>query len=208
MLSTIASAVVGATLLAFSAALPSLKNKQRCIVIATAILAWATQSAHAQVEPRSPDRVMGGCHEGLLALETALDSVDEPELRADINVIIEELYRATDLDDGRECRRLLDLAWRTLEIGPLSAPQAAFSWDPSNPPSYTVITFDGSRSTDADGEIARFAWDFGDGTTAEGKIVQHIYRYRDNFTIRLTVYDNDGLTHTLRADLPITATNR
>ncbi len=89
-----------------------------------------------------------------------------------------------------------------------STPQASFTWDPFSPPYYATITFDGSASTDADGEIVSYLWDLGDGTTVEGAIVQHVYQQNGNFTIQLTVIDNDGLSHARRVDLPITDTYR
>ena len=87
-------------------------------------------------------------------------------------------------------------------------PVAAFTWDPFNPPYYTDIIFDGSASTDADGRIVRFLWDFGEGITAEGEVVHHIYGQNGNFTIRLTVVDDTGLSNTRRVDLPVTDTYR
>jgi PKD repeat protein len=185
-------------------------NSHRSTIIAIAIyaLASASQHANAQNPPRSLDQQMGGCHEGLAAVEKAVRSVDDPIVKADIGVIIDEMYRATDLDDGQRCLELIETALRILESGPLVAPAAAFTWYPLSPPYYTLITFDASISTDADGEIRRYLWDLGDGTKAEGAIVEHVYRQNGNFTIRLTVVDNDGLTHSKKVDLPVTDTYR
>lgn len=54
------------------------------------------------------------------------------------------------------------------------------------------ITFDGSYSVDADGEIRYFFWDFGDGQTAMGKIVTLVYEKPGTYTAMLTVRDNTG----------------
>jgi PKD repeat protein len=54
------------------------------------------------------------------------------------------------------------------------------------------ITFDGSHSFDPDGEIREFFWAFGDGQTAEGKIVSHTYKKSGTYTAMLTVSDNTG----------------
>ena len=59
-----------------------------------------------------------------------------------------------------------------------------------------AISFDGSKSYDSDGEIIKYAWDFGDGTTGEGEKVEHIYSTIGEFIAKLTVTDNDGLTDT------------
>ncbi|RMG52994.1 MAG: PKD domain-containing protein, partial [Acidobacteria bacterium] len=54
------------------------------------------------------------------------------------------------------------------------------------------VTFDGSASFDPDGMIVDFAWDFGDGTFASGPVVTHIYHQPGQFTVRLTVTDDEG----------------
>ncbi len=54
------------------------------------------------------------------------------------------------------------------------------------------ITFDGSSSYDPDGEIISYIWDFGDGSTAEGKIVTHTYKKVGTYMVTLTVVDNGG----------------
>jgi parallel beta-helix repeat protein len=60
------------------------------------------------------------------------------------------------------------------------------------------INFDGSTSTDADGIITNYTWDFGDTTIEYGIIVSHRYITRGIFNITLTVRDNDGLTNISR----------
>lgn len=57
-----------------------------------------------------------------------------------------------------------------------------------------VVAFDGALSSDADGAIVTFAWDFGDGVTAEGASVEHIYNAGGTFEAVLTVTDDDGAT--------------
>ncbi|WP_405009027.1 S8 family serine peptidase [Kitasatospora sp. NBC_01539] len=54
--------------------------------------------------------------------------------------------------------------------------------------------FDASASTDADGSIASYAWDFGDGTTGTAVKPSHTYAAAGTFTVKLTVTDNSGLT--------------
>ena len=58
------------------------------------------------------------------------------------------------------------------------------------------ITFDASNSYDPDGTIVSYTWDFGDGTTATGKVVTHAYADNGVYTVTLTVKDNDGATDT------------
>jgi PKD repeat protein len=57
-----------------------------------------------------------------------------------------------------------------------------------------TITFDGSRSSDPDGSLRLYRWDFGDGTTGSGATVLHTFTTPGNYTVTLTVADNDGGT--------------
>jgi PKD repeat protein len=57
------------------------------------------------------------------------------------------------------------------------------------------IEFDGSGSGDAEGLLASYSWDFGDGTGATGPAVTHTYDDGD-YVATLTVADQDGATAT------------
>ncbi|RZQ63647.1 PKD domain-containing protein [Amycolatopsis suaedae] len=62
--------------------------------------------------------------------------------------------------------------------------------------SWANCTFDGTRSTDPDGDIASYAWDFGDGKTGSGPTATHTYPNRQaNYTAKLTVTDRAGNSH-------------
>lgn len=54
--------------------------------------------------------------------------------------------------------------------------------------------FDGSGSTDPDGTIAAYAWEFGDGTTGSGATPTHNYANAGTYNVKLTVTDNEGAT--------------
>ncbi|MCH9684009.1 MAG: PKD domain-containing protein [Deltaproteobacteria bacterium] len=55
-----------------------------------------------------------------------------------------------------------------------------------------AVDFDGSGSSDADGQPLRWEWYFGDGTTAVGRQVTHTFGNGGSFEVRLLVRDNDG----------------
>jgi PKD repeat protein len=54
------------------------------------------------------------------------------------------------------------------------------------------VAFDGSGSTDVDGSIVSYEWQFGDGDTGNGVKPTHTYMLADNYTVTLTVTDDTG----------------
>jgi len=62
-----------------------------------------------------------------------------------------------------------------------------------------AISFDASDSSDPDGYIVDYSWDFGDGTQGTGVSVQHAYSQDGTYTVILTVTDNDGATNSTEA---------
>jgi len=92
----------------------------------------------------------------------------------------------------------LTLAFQTTMINipairAYSCPVASFTCSSSTPSVNETVTFDASESYDPDGTIVDYAWDFGDGTTGNGKIVNHTYRAADTCPVALAVTDNDKL---------------
>jgi len=59
-----------------------------------------------------------------------------------------------------------------------------------NPSDPLEVTFDGSGSKDMDGDKLSYMWDFGDGQTADGKVVKHAYEKGGEYIAKLTVTDN------------------
>lgn len=56
------------------------------------------------------------------------------------------------------------------------------------------LRFDGSGSTDPDGQIVRYLWDLGNGTQLEGEVVNYTFPSEGVYVVSLTVTDDDGLT--------------
>ena len=59
-----------------------------------------------------------------------------------------------------------------------------------------LAEFDSTGSSDPDGTIASYQWDFGDGTTGEGLSASHAYSAAGTYTVTLTVIDDEGATAT------------
>ena len=70
------------------------------------------------------------------------------------------------------------------------------------------VTFETTGSSDPDGSIASYDWDFGDGASATGSEPTHTYSSGGRYFPSLTVTDNDGASTTLidevLVDLPAT----
>ena len=73
-------------------------------------------------------------------------------------------------------------------------PSAAFTATPSAVVVGHAVAFADSGSSDPDGTIAAYGWDFGDGATASGAIASHAYAAPGSYTAKLTVRDNYGAT--------------
>ena len=67
------------------------------------------------------------------------------------------------------------------------------------------VQFNASSSDDPDGNIASYSWDFGDGSnvTPPGTIYTKTYSQAGNYTVALTVTDNDGATDTETKDITV-----
>lgn len=81
-------------------------------------------------------------------------------------------------------------------------PYPSFTFTPSNPVAGQEVEFNASKSVD-DGEIVSYLWDFGDGNTGEGVVVSYAYSRPGNYTVKLTVIDNDGLSSTASKELTV-----
>jgi PKD repeat protein len=71
-------------------------------------------------------------------------------------------------------------------------PIAVFDYSPKPATTGQSLTFNGSASYDPDGSVVNWAWDFGEPPLASGPIATHTYASPGNYTVTLTVTDNDG----------------
>jgi PKD repeat protein len=82
-----------------------------------------------------------------------------------------------------------------------AAPVAAFASSASG----LTAAVDGSTSSDSDGSIASYSWNFGDGATATGATASHAYAAAGTYSVVLTVTDNVGATGTVTKPVTVTA---
>jgi PKD repeat protein len=85
-----------------------------------------------------------------------------------------------------------DTTSQTINISEGESPTASFVFSPTNPSVNEIIYFNASESSDEDGNIVSFEWDFGDGTFGSGDTVTHQYSDNGSFTVLLKVVDNDN----------------
>ncbi|MDZ7670597.1 MAG: S8 family serine peptidase [Gammaproteobacteria bacterium] len=80
----------------------------------------------------------------------------------------------------------------TTQTGP-RPPTASFTATPSDGLAPLQVSFNAAGSSDPDGTISSYQWDFGDDTQATGgPTVSHTYEDTGRFTVTLTVTDDDG----------------
>jgi VCBS repeat-containing protein len=95
---------------------------------------------------------------------------------------------------ANDCQADSNVATVTITVNDINDPPVA---DPNGPYAGSAgvpVSFDGSGSSDVDGTIAAYHWNFGDSTTGTGVSPTHTYAAAGTYTVSLTVTDNDGAT--------------
>lgn len=79
--------------------------------------------------------------------------------------------------------------FQAISFPPNQGPTAAFTAEPGR-----TTRFDASHSTDPDGRIDRYDWDFGDGTVLPdaGPAPAYHYQHPGTYRVTLTVIDDEG----------------
>jgi PKD repeat protein len=70
-----------------------------------------------------------------------------------------------------------------------------------------AITFNGSGSSDPDGQVVSYQWSFGDGGTATGQTPTHTYANAGSYTVSLAVTDNNGAVGSASTTANVAAPN-
>ena len=104
-------------------------------------------------------------------------------------------------DDGASSSDVVNIDVMT-SSGELTAEAAAnrTTADPGQ-----LVVFDGVGSTAPNGFVESYEWDFGDGTTATGDIVEHSYGSTGTYTATLTVTSDSGETATDTVEVSVEA---
>ncbi len=90
-------------------------------------------------------------------------------------------------------------------------PLANFSFSPINPRPGETVYFNGASSSDSDGSIQSYRWDFGDGTLGAGVRRGHVFSIGTStsrtFTVTLTVVDNRGGEGSVSKQITVSVNN-
>lgn len=185
----------------------------RCLLVAVAIvpfalLACADESIDA-IENQPPVAIVSGggtaARGSVVLLDGSLSSDAEGDIAAFAwtfgdgsagdGAQVSHIYNSagtfevalTVTDKGGES----DTATLTVVIDDNQAPLAVIT-APSTGAIAGLLHFEGLNSSDADGTVSSYSWDFGDGVSATGALVDKVFDDAGSFTVTLTVTDNDG----------------
>jgi PKD repeat protein len=92
-------------------------------------------------------------------------------------------------------------------LPPNGTPVPSFTYAPSTPLTRVDVTFDATLSSDSDGRIVTYLWNFGDGSTDDGVVVKHEFKVLGSFVVTLTVTDDRGQSASLSKTVTVAATS-
>jgi PKD repeat protein len=117
----------------------------------------------------------------IVTLTWVTDEVGEGRIRVRTSTIPYEINKADN-----------DLAAGQVTILPPNISPTSLASGPTETLVGLSSQFRASESSDPDGEIVDYRWDFGDGTTDFGSVVNHAFQGTGTYQINLTVTDDDG----------------
>ncbi|MFT4605122.1 MAG: PKD repeat protein [Rhodothermales bacterium] len=82
-------------------------------------------------------------------------------------------------------------------------PLALFSLTPDTPALGETVSFDAGGSSDPDGTVVSYNWDFGDGSQSSGLLTTHAYSNVGQYSVSLTVADDKGSQATFQRSVVV-----
>lgn len=92
-----------------------------------------------------------------------------------------------------------------LEALPPGTPSASFTASTLAGNAPLTVDFDATASRDAEGDLKAYLWDFGDGTSATGVKASHTFASYGEYTVMLSVTDEDDLSSSTSKKLFVNA---
>ena len=135
----------------------------------------------------------------------------ESELLGGISVLEGQAYTATD---SFEIKMTPYYAWSNRGLSSMRVwlksyregnipPTAVIEASPINGKAPFVVQFDGSGSSDPDGDSLSYSWEFGDGVRSTEMNPEYTYNWKGTFTATLVVSDDFGGTDTTTTDISV-----
>lgn len=170
----------------------------------------ATRSIHVEwaYTPPSDPAVSGYklYKEGAFACQTLQPAATSMDCTVSLTTATTQFTLTALFNDNTESPHSAPFAFSTAAQSATAAtPAAVISSSVAAGASPLLVAFDGSASTAANkGTIAAYAWNFGDGDSAAGAQVTHLYTTAGTYAAALTITDNKGIQS--RATTPIIVT--
>ena len=92
-------------------------------------------------------------------------------------------------------------------VAPNQLPTAVIQATPTAGPAPLLVNVNGASSTDPDGSIVQYSWDFGNGETASGPTASTTYASAGTYTVRLTVKDDKGAQRSVTQAIVVSGAN-
>jgi PKD repeat protein len=92
----------------------------------------------------------------------------------------------------------------TVNVPPNVPPSAAIGASSTGGQAPLTVNFDGTGSSDPDGSVASYFWDFGNNRTATTPTASATYTQPGTYVVTLTVTDNRGATGTTTREIVVT----
>jgi len=86
-------------------------------------------------------------------------------------------------------------------------PSASFTANLTSGEAPLAVSFDGTNSSDPDGNIINYSWNFGDGTSDSGEKPDHVYSSSGDFTVELTVTDSGGAQDSMTKTISVSSSD-
>jgi murein DD-endopeptidase MepM/ murein hydrolase activator NlpD len=159
-------------------------------------------SAHVHLDAQHPDDYHEGLFNGLHVRTQKYWPSDVDDYRVDLEFLALQgqpaCIEATALFAAGNSSTA---KWGNCDGTPNQPPEANLSWDCQG----LDCNFDGSGSSDPDGTIAVYHWDFGDGGSGAGSTINHSYPSAGDWLVTLDVTDNDGAVDSVAEWVTVTA---
>lgn len=82
-------------------------------------------------------------------------------------------------------------------------PTAKFTYEPTEGLYPLAVNFNASNSSDPDGIIVKYDWNFGDGEDGSGETIAHVFQNKGSYRVTLVVTDDFGATDDASANVTV-----